>query len=194
KVLGGRGAMVRIRSRATGSLVATHEHFPSTFDGALRQKTRWLLGIALSGWDRIGWQGGFADRYMLVRDRKSIIAALLTLMGYGAVILVVIDMLVRIVLPAAARSPQLVTPGSLLGMLLAFNVLVLAWRLVMRAVFTAHAYGFVEGLRAVPRALVGNIINAAAAMRACRRYWRISLGREANYWDKTAHRFPQTAE
>lgn len=194
KALGGRGAMVRIRSRETGEIVATREHFPATLDSALRQKTRWLLGIALSGWDRIGWQGGFANRYMLVRDRKAIVAALLTLMGYAAVLLVLLDTAVRTLVPALGRSMQLVAPGSRLELLLAFNVIVLAWRLLMRALFTGHAHGWREGLRAVPRALIGNVINAAAAMRACRRYWRIAQGRETNYWDKTAHRFPQPAE
>jgi len=194
KALGGRGAMVRIRGRADGAIVATREHFPATLDGALRQKTRWLLGIALSGWDRIGWQGGFADRYMLVRDRKAIVAALLTLMGYAAVLLVVIDTALRAFVPVLGLLTQLVAPGSWLALLLAFNVFVLAWRLLMRALYTGHAHGWREGVRAVPRALVGNVINAAAAMRACRRYWRIAQGRETNYWDKTAHRFPQPAE
>ncbi|HPU15367.1 MAG TPA: hypothetical protein PK808_04725, partial [Polymorphobacter sp.] len=60
--------------------------------------------------------------------------------------------------------------------------------------YTGHAHGAREGVRAIPRALIGNVINAAAALRACRRYLRIAQGRETNYWDKTAHRFPQAAQ
>ena len=194
KRLGGRGAMVRIRCRATGEIVATREHFPATLDTALRQKTRWLLGIALSGWDRIGWHGGLTDRFMLVRDRKAIVAALLTLAGYAAVLLVSADTTVRYIWPQLTRQAPLVAPGSLLELLLAFNVFVLGWRLLMRALYTGYAHGPREGVRAIPRALIGNVINAAAALRACRRYLRIAQGREANYWDKTAHRFPQAAE
>jgi adsorption protein B len=186
--------MVRIRSRATGEIVATREHFPATLDTALRQKTRWLLGIALTGWDRIGWQGGLTDRFMLVRDRKAIIAALLTLIGYAAVLLVAADNVVRYAWPQLGRQPALAPTGSLLFALLAFNVFVLSWRLLMRALYTGYAHGLREGVRAVPRALIGNIINAAAALRACQRYWRIARGRERNYWDKTAHRFPQAAQ
>jgi bacteriophage N4 adsorption protein B len=190
KALGGRGALVRIRSRSDGRLVATREHFPSTFDTALRQKTRWLLGIALSGWDRIGWQGGIADRYMLLRDRKAVLASLLTLFGYLAVLLVAINEGVAQIFPMARAMPALVAPGSLLACLLVANAAMLGQRLAMRALFSTRAYGWREGVRAVPRAIVGNAINAVAALRACRRYWRIARGREASRWDKTAHRFP----
>src|SRR3546814_11426358 len=49
--LGGRGIIVRLPA-GTGSVVATREHFPATLDAAVRQKARWLTGIALHGWDR----------------------------------------------------------------------------------------------------------------------------------------------
>lgn len=47
KALGGRGALVRVRSGDDRVVVATREHFPATFDAAVRQKSRWLTGIAL---------------------------------------------------------------------------------------------------------------------------------------------------
>ena len=56
---------------ADGQPVATREHFPASFDAAVRQKARWLTGIALAGWDRIGWRGGLVNRWMLLRDRKA---------------------------------------------------------------------------------------------------------------------------
>ena len=71
KRAGGRGALVRVRDRQ-GALVATHEHFPHTLSAAVRQKSRWMLGIALDGWDRLGWAGDGADQYMLWRDRKPL--------------------------------------------------------------------------------------------------------------------------
>ena len=80
KRLGGRTALARI-ARPGGGVVATREHFPDSLDRAVRQKTRWLLGIALNGWDRLGWQGGWPDRLMLLRDRKAIVAALLGMCG-----------------------------------------------------------------------------------------------------------------
>lgn len=188
RALGGRGALVRLRSGDETVVVATREHFPATFDAALRQKTRWLIGIALSGWDRIGWPGGLADRYMLIRDRKALLAALLTLLAYLAAVLVLLDLWLRNSSQMAAALPPLA--GRTVTAMLWFNAALLAWRLLMRAAFTAHAYGPIEGIRAIPRALTSNIINAAAAWSAARRYHAIVRGNHVQTWDKTDHRFP----
>jgi adsorption protein B len=190
KALGGRGGLVRIAGEAGGGVVATREHFPATIDTALRQKTRWLLGIAFGGWDRLGWSGGWADRFMLMRDRKVIVAALLTLFGYIAMALVLLDAAAAKFVPGAARFTPLVAPGSVLAATLVFTSSVLLWRLVVRAGFTASVHGWREGLRAVPRVVVGNLINALAAWRATGRYLAIRRGRAELVWDKTAHRFP----
>ena len=191
KALGGRGALVRIRHGDERVVVATREHFPNSFDAALRQKSRWLTGIALSGWDRLGWPGGLADRYMLLRDRKAVLASFLTIIGYAVVLLVIGDVALRRVWPAAAALPPLA--ARWLTAMLWFNAALLAWRLLMRAGFTAHAYGPAEGIRAVPRAFASNVINAAAAWAAARHYVAAVRGTRALAWDKTAHRFPDQA-
>ena len=43
-----------------------------------------MTGIALSGWDRLGWSGGPAERWMRLRDRQSPLAAILIGAGYLA--------------------------------------------------------------------------------------------------------------
>ena len=55
--------------------VATREYFPQTFRAAVRQRTRWITGIALQTWDRHGWRGGYVVKYWLWRDRKGLIGA-----------------------------------------------------------------------------------------------------------------------
>lgn len=186
KALGGRGGLVRLRSGADRVIVATQEHFPATFEAALRQKTRWLIGIGLAGWDRLGWPGGWADRYMLMRDRKALLTALLTIAAYGVTALYLLGGIVVFVLPGLPVLPF----GTGLVALLWINTALLAWRLLLRASFAAHAYGPIEGLRAIPRALVSNVINAAAALAAARRYRALLAGDAPLAWDKTAHRFP----
>ncbi len=186
--LGRAGALVRCGE--PGDIVVAREHFPATLDAAIRQKTRWLLGIALDGWDRIDWPRGFVGRYMLVRDRKSVVAPLLVAAGYVATAMVAVDALVAWFVPAAHAFAPLVRAGSPLAVLLVVNAGVLGWRLGVRVAFTASVHGWREGLRAVPRTVVANLINARAAARALRRYRRIRSGREAPRWDKTAHRFP----
>ncbi len=141
--LGRAGMLVRCRGR--GGLIATREHFPATLDAAVRQKTRWLLGIALDGWDRIGWRPGLADRYMLLRDRKTIVAPLLVGLGYLAMAMAAVDGAVRWLVPAAAHFAPLAPPGSLLARLLLVNAAALGWRLGWRAAFTGRIHGWREG-------------------------------------------------
>lgn len=191
--LGHRSALVRVPGSGGGA-IATREHFPATFDEAVRQKTRWLLGIALNGWDRVGWHGGMADRYMLLRDRKSIFAPLLTVFGYAAAGMVLSDVAVVAALPIEHRFDPLVAARSPLAILLWLNSFALGWRLGLRGTFTGATHGWREGLRALPRTVIGNWINAVAATRALRRYARIRAGREAPAWDKTIHKFTAPVE
>ena len=54
--LGCRQAFVPLfRSRHAKDFVATREYFPKTWRTALRQRSRWVTGIALQGWKQFGW-------------------------------------------------------------------------------------------------------------------------------------------
>lgn len=53
--MGCRQVFLPIRMEAGGA-VATREYFPSTFRTAVRQRSRWVAGIALQGWERHGWR------------------------------------------------------------------------------------------------------------------------------------------
>ncbi len=189
---GGQGALVRVRD-ADGVLVATREHFPHTLRTAVRQKSRWMLGIALDGWDRLGWAGDGADQYMLWRDRKPLFTAPLLLLAYAAMLgAVVANTLMWFWTPARVLGP--VAPGDgLLGALLMLNTGLLGWRLTMRALFTGAEHGWREGLRSLPRVVVANLINTLATLRALRRYLDIAAGRRSATWEKTAHRIPGQA-
>jgi bacteriophage N4 adsorption protein B len=162
-------------------VVATRGHFPATLGCAVRQKARWLGGIALAGWDRLGWSGGLGERWMRLRDRRGPLAALLLLAAYAAALLwAQIWIAEAIGAPIKARlDPALIT-------LLTINGWLLAWRVLMRVVFTTSAYGFSEGLRSIPRLVVGNVIAMLAAARAL----SLHMGGGAKRWDKTRHIFP----
>lgn len=178
---GGRAAFVRLRTGDGQALVATREYFPRTLSAAVGQKARWMQGIALSGWDRLGWSGGFAERWMRMRDRQSLLAALLLLCGYCALLLWTL----RAAASLAGLPP--VRIAEPLQILLIANGALLIWRLVMRFAFVAAAYGWREGLRSLPRTLVANLIEMLAARRAVTDYLR---GGTSPHWHKTAHAFP----
>jgi adsorption protein B len=178
--LGRRAAFVRLPAGPGRPVVATREYFPATLDAAVAQKARWMAGIALAGWDRLGWSGGLAERWMRLRDRQSLLAALVLATAYASLALYVLLLVI------AWLTPWTLPPfGPALTVLLAVNSALLLWRLIMRFSFVAAAYGWREGMRSLPRTVTANIIAMMAARRALTRYL---AGR--TQWDKTAHAFP----
>ena len=136
----------------------------------------------------LGGRGRLVNRWMLLRDRKAPLMALLTLAAYGIALLFGIDSLLRLALPAAARLPPVA--GDVTRALLWLNWTLLCWRLLVRALFTLRVHGLSQAILTPPRALVGNFINAMAALRALSRYAQaVRTGRRLA-WDKTIHRFP----
>lgn len=185
--LGGRAAFVRLPIRQNGPVVAIRAHFPASFTAAVKQKARWMTGISLAGWDRLGWSGNIAERWMRAHDRRAPLAALILLAGYGAFVLYATIGVAQAFLPVAhvQLSPALRTL-TLIGLVL------MAWRLAVRFALVARAYGLAEGLRAVPRAMIGNFVMMLAALRAIRLY--VEMRRSGIVrWDKTDHQFPDMA-
>lgn len=181
---GGRGIFVHMPD-GQGGVVCTREYFPDRLDAAVKQKARWMTGIALAGWDRLGWRGHFAERWMRLRDRRALLAALVLCCAYASAILHMLCGLIRMLTGTAADpfSPSLL-------LLLKLNALLLAWRLCVRSFFVTRYYGWREGLRALPRVMLANIIAIMAARRAVGHYIRIIRG-AAPVWEKTSHHFPQ---
>jgi adsorption protein B len=74
----------------------------------------------------------------------------------------------------------------LLKAVLIANAAAFAWRIVMRFAFTAREYGLREGLMAVLRVPLANVIAIIAGRRAVTTYIAALAGRAAA-WDKTDH-------
>ena len=183
--LGGQSILARVREYPGGPLVAVRAYFPARLDAAVRQKARWMIGIALAGWDRVGWGARFAlvDHWMRMRDRRGPIAVVVLAAAYLTLVATALSWLGH-----AATATPMIKPG-VPEMLLAANGALLGWRLAMRVGFTSAAYGWRGGLWAIPRAFVGNVIALLAARRAMLRYVAMLRGAPLA-WDKTAHVFP----
>ncbi|MEO7655263.1 MAG: glycosyl transferase family protein, partial [Sphingomicrobium sp.] len=131
--LGLKTSFVRIPARiGERGVVATRGHFPASLGSAVRQKARWLGGIALTGWDRLGWEGGIGERWMRLRDRRGPLAALLLVAAYLAAFL-----WFQLWVAEAMGAPVQARMSPLLVTLLIVNGWLLAWRILMRAAFTA---------------------------------------------------------
>ncbi len=184
--LGGRGRFAQLIDDG-GGMIAVRAFFPATLDAAVRQKARWMTGIALAGWDRTGWARprAFADHWMRMRDRRAPLGLIVVATAYVALLAWGLALVLHWQMPHAA-----VADGPVLWLLLV-NMALLVWRLGSRMIFTARCYGIIEACWSLPRFLVGNLVALIAAPGALIRYVAMLRGAPP-VWDKTRHEFPET--
>jgi adsorption protein B len=180
--LGCSQAFVPISRVASGDdgFVATREFFPNTFNAALRQRTRWVTGIALQGWQRFGWSGSMREVYWLWRDRKGLLANPLSLaanvvFAYGL----------------ATALWTRVSPGQ--AQLAAATLVLQLIRLGVRMLCVGRVYGFIFALGVPVRAVYANVLNSAATVRAITRYTSARIRGRPLSWLKTEHAYPARA-
>jgi adsorption protein B len=178
--LGGRSRFIRCRT-ANGRLVATRACFPARLDWAVRQKTRWVHGIALQSWDRLGWSRRPVDLWMRLRDRRGPMTALVLAIAYLLAVMMTASWLAHL-----AGIPAKPDPSWIVSVLLAVNLGGFLWRAAWRFAFTAREYGVAEGARAVLRIPLSNVIAIMAGRRALGGYISSLSGRRPD-WDKTQH-------
>ncbi len=164
--------------------IAVHAHFPNTLEAAIRQKTRWTLGIALLGWQRLGWRGGIAEIWMRFRDRRAIFAAILI---FTAALCTVSA--TGIFTYAAIFDRPLPEVSQSLSIIFLINFIFLCWRAAMRYIYVRRHYSRRSALRSLPRMAVSSFIAVAASFRAVKGYVAHLKGHPL-LWDKTAHVFP----
>lgn len=180
-----------------GGRIVSRGEFPCETDKSVRQKSRWITGIALAGWEHLGWLGSaptdvpasrtWLIRWMLWRDRRAPLTAIILLAAYAAFSLAVLGFTGEILL---GWRPA--TTDAAMELLLGLNAMLLMWRLGMRGYFTARCYGWQQALFSFPRALVANLIAILAARRAIVAYWQILRSGQV-VWEKTEHRDSECA-
>src|SRR6185436_692015 len=137
--------------------VATREYFPRTFGAALKQRTRWTIGIALQSWQKFGWKGTPAEVYWLWRDRKGLMANPLSVLAnavffYGL----------------ATGIWNRATPGAMRLAGATFVLMVL--RTGVRMACVARIYGIVLALGVPLRTVYANVLNATATGQAVAKF------------------------
>jgi adsorption protein B len=182
--LGFTSAFIEEEDDSDPGFVCTQAYFPDRLCDAVKQKARWMAGIGLDGWSRLGWGSGWAEVWMRARDRRGLTAALLLLAAYLALLLALL------LLGAQLREGRsFPVPQGFLAVLLSFNAATLIWRLSMRYLYSGRFYGYAKAAIAIPRAIVGNLIAILASIRAVGLHLA-SLRTGRVHWDKTKHIFP----
>ncbi len=170
--------------------LGVREYFPNTFRTSYRQKSRWSLGICFQGWAYFGWHGSLIDRYFLLRDRKGIVTAFITILAYLLVIQYLFFHIAFTMGLLTTSYPPLLAFNGWIGILLLLNAIALLLRIVQRVYFTGTMFGWLHGLLAIPRMIIGNMVNFMAMSRALKQYTSHLITGKPLVWDKTMHDFP----
>ena len=179
-------------SREFSQVICVREHFPRDWQHAIRQKSRWIVGIVFQGTSNLGWSRKGALNYFLWRDRRGLFAYLLSFLVNLLLLVLLAMWLVTVVAPNSWRFMSILSDSWLLSTLLWLNGLMLFNRLFQRAWFVTRFYGIGEGLLSAPRMMWSNFVNFFANLRALRQVMEMGDSRRVA-WDKTTHEFPAIA-
>lgn len=184
--LGFNSAFLRIVAPGEYGVVATKAHFPASLKDSVRQKTRWVSGISLAAWDRMGWGRGCVEKWMRLRDRASLVSAVVSMSGYIAVILGC-ALLIDHAIQQGRPNPF---DNTILN-LVKINGLILVWRLGFRFLFVARVYGRRQGSWSVPRIVVSSLVAILSTSLAVIAYLKERHTGKVK-WAKTVHKYPTT--
>jgi bacteriophage N4 adsorption protein B len=176
--MGGRQIFVRLAPRGS-PIVATREYFPRQFQAAVRQRTRWITGIALQSWELHGIWETAGQWYWFWRDRKTLVSNL-------------VSTLVNILAFYGLARGGLPVSGWIHGALLV-SISLLGIHAAVRMGCSARIYGWKFAAAAPLRMLWGNWINGMATAMAIRTYFCAKVRGQPLRWIKTDHAYPSRA-
>ena len=175
--------------RTENGVVATREYFPMSTATAIRQRTRWVMGIALQTWERYGWSGSATEIYWFWRDRKGLLGSPASLLSnllfcYGFATWIAAQ-LTHTHWGLARQS----IPYPLIVATLGLQAL----HAGLRAFWVARFYSWTFAAGVPVRIVWANLINGVAGVRAVYRYTLARLRHQPLVWVKTAHAYPSRA-
>jgi len=182
--LGFNSAFIVEPNASLPGFVCTQAYFPHQLASSVKQKARWMAGIGLEGWMRLGWGEGWPEVWMRARDRRGLVSAVILIAAYLALLIVLLLWLLQGLSGRPFSAPQ-----GLLGVLLWVNLAMAIWRLAVRSFCTWSYYGRREAIFSVPRVFVSNFIGILAALAAVRLHLSAQRSGQVR-WEKTTHVFP----
>ncbi len=174
-----------------GKVVATRGYFPRRLRGAVKQRTRWIMGIALQSWEMNGWRDTFGQLYWLWRDRKGLVG---NLVGPAASLVFLYGVVSWCATGMTEQAARLFLNGSAwIVDVFAFSLALQAVHMAVRMRLSARIYGW-KFASAVPlRVVLGNTVNMLATVSAIGRYCHAKWTNQPLVWLKTDHAYPNRA-
>ena len=173
----------------TSNMICVREYFPDTFSTAVRQKSRWIIGIVFQGFKTHKWTSSLTLNYFLWRDRKGAISNFVSFLAMLVMIQLLLLLAYESLWPDAWHFLSIFSGSAWLMTLLWLNFGLMVNRIVQRVIFVTGYYGLTQGLLSVLRLFWGNLINFMANWRALKQVLQHGDPRRVA-WDKTTHDFP----
>jgi adsorption protein B len=170
--------------------IATREFFPLRFKMAIRQRTRWVMGITLQSWEYHSARETFRHFYWFWRDRKCLAGNLITPL---ANILFAVGASTWTWSRATHHDWLLARELSRFHTIFMIGLSIQAFQTVIRAVCSAQIYGWRFACGVPIRVIVANVINCIATMRAIGIYANAKIHHRPLRWVKTEHAYPNPA-
>lgn len=171
--------------------IATRAMFPTEYMKSVRQKSRWVLGIAFEEWINTGWSGNFTTIYTLIHDRKSLFTHLITGLFFIFIPFWIFYAIYTSGKPDYPTLQDLFTAYPWVWKAIIISSFLMLVRIIERMIALFRIYGIIPAILSVPLILYGNIINLHALLRAYSQFIFLPKTKTGSKkWDKTDHEFP----
>jgi bacteriophage N4 adsorption protein B len=170
-----------------GRPIATREHFPRTFLSAIRQRTRWSMGITLQSWEFHSARETVRHFYWFWRDRKALVGNLVTPLSN---ILFLFGAGTWIWSRGTHHDWALAHDMSRFYPIYMAGLGIQAIQTSIRMLCSAKVYGWAFACAVPLRVLVANVINCMATARAIWSYSNAKFRGRPLRWAKTDHVYP----
>src|SRR5262245_26862344 len=176
-------------TRRNGAIVATRGYFPRQLRAAIKQRTRWVMGISLQSWEMNGWRETMSQLYWFWRDRKGLLGSLIGPMANLVFLYSAADWYIH---GAAGHAARLILSDSSTWILgaFAFSLTLQTINMAIRMRCTGRIYGWRFASAAPLRAVLGNAVNSLATVSALYRYFLAKWNGQPLGWLKTDHAYP----
>ncbi len=181
---GGKQTFLPVNFR-DGLPIATREYFPRNFRSSVKQRTRWVTGIALQGWEWHGWEGGPRQWYWHWRDRKGLVGNPVSLCAN----ILFFYCCVRAAFGVDVAGMAHVWVRTFAPLALMLNAIQIAIRMHL----VKQVYGWIHALTVPLRIPYANLVNALATVQAVSRYFASRVLNKPLVWLKTEHVYPDRA-
>lgn len=170
--------------------IATRSLFPTTYSKAVKQRSRWILGISFQEWSLSGITGNLSTKYLLFHDRKGIITNFIAGFGYIILLYWIIIYIMSLFDPSIVTLSDYFNAYPETLILVYITTAIMLQRIFERCIATYRIYGFLASLLSIPRIFVSNIINMHALTRALLVFLHAVRKKKQTPWSKTTNFFP----